>query len=63
MFGSEHFRKQVGLLTFTPSVSEWCEKTNAIGMYSEMGKPDGTYAHKDIAFEFASAISPVFLKY
>ena len=34
----EQFRKQVGLLTFTPSVSEWCEKTNAIGMYSKMGK-------------------------
>lgn len=29
VFQSEHFRKQVGLLTFTPSVTEWCEKTNA----------------------------------
>ena len=63
VFESEHFRKQVGLLTFTPSVSEWCEKTNAIGMYSKMGKYGGTYAHKDIAFEFASAISPVFKLY
>ena len=63
MFESEHFRKQVGLLTFTPSVSEWCEKTNAIGMYSKMGKYGGTYAHKDIAFEFASAISPMFKLY
>ena len=34
----EQFRKQVGLLTFTTSVSEWCEKTNAIGMYSKMGQ-------------------------
>lgn len=63
VFESEHFRKQVGLLTFTPSVSEWCEKTNAIGMYSKMGKYGGTYAHKDIAFEFASSISPVFKLY
>lgn len=43
VFGSEHFRKQVGLLTFTLSVSEWCEKTNAIGMYSKIGKYGGTY--------------------
>ena len=63
VFESEHFRKQVGLLTFTPSVTEWCEKTNAIGMYSKRGKYGGTYAHKDIAFEFASAISPVFKLY
>lgn len=63
VFESEHFRKQVGLLTFTPSVSEWCEKTNAIGIYSKRGKYGGTYAYKDIAFEFASAISPVFKLY
>lgn len=63
MFESEHFRKQVGLLTFTPSITEWCERTNAIGMYSKLGKYGGTYAHKDIAFEFASAISPVFKLY
>lgn len=63
VFESEHFRKQVGLLTFTPSVSEWCERTGAIGIYSKMGKYGGTYAHKDIAFEFASAISPVFKLY
>ena len=63
VFESEHFRKQVGLLTFTPSVTEWCERTNAMGIYSKMGKYGGTYAHKDIAFEFASAISPVFKLY
>lgn len=63
VFESEHFRKQVGLLTFTPSVTEWCERTNAIGIYSKMGKYGGTYAHKDIVFEFASAISPVFKLY
>ena len=49
--------------TFTLSVTEWCEKTNAIGIYSKRGKYGGTYAHKDIAFEFASSISPVFKLY
>ena len=63
VFESEHFKKQVGLLTFTPSVSEWIEKTNAIGLYVKKGRYGGTFAHKDIAFEFASAISPVFKLY
>ena len=45
------------------SVTEWCERTNAIGIYSKRGKYGGTYAHKDIAFEFASSISPVFKLY
>ena len=57
------FRKSAGLHTFTLSVTEWCYKTNAIGIYSKRGKYGGTYAHKDIAFEFASAISPVFKLY
>lgn len=63
VFESEHFIKQVGLLTFTPSVSEWASKTNAIGIYVKKGKYGGTYAHKDIAFEFASSISPIFKLY
>ena len=58
VFESEHFKKQAGLLTFTPSVSEWVEKTNALGLYVKRGKYGGTYA-KDIAFEFASVISLV----
>lgn len=57
------FRKSAGLHTFTLSVTEWCERTNAIGIYSKRGKYGGTYAHKDIAFEFASAISPIFKLY
>ena len=57
------FRKSAGLHTFTLSVTEWCDKTNAIGIYSKRGKYGGIYAHKDIAFEFASAISPVFKLY
>ncbi|MDO4451574.1 MAG: KilA-N domain-containing protein [Lachnospiraceae bacterium] len=63
VFESEHFKKQAGLLTFTPSVSEWIEKTNAVGLYVKRGRYGGTYAHKDIAFEFASAINPVFKLY
>ena len=63
VFESEHFRRNVGLLTFTPSITEWVEKTNAKGIYVKRGKYGGTYAHKDIAFEFASAISPVFKLY
>ncbi len=54
------FKGEAGLHTFTLSVTEWCSKTNAIGIYSKRGKYGGTYAHKDIAFEFASSISPVF---
>ena len=63
VFKSEQFKKQAGLLTFTPSVSEWVSETNAIGLYVNRGKYGGTYAHKDIAFEFAYAISPVFKLY
>lgn len=57
------FKNQAGLHTFTLSPSEWVEKTNAIGIFVKKGKYGGTYAHKDIAFEFASAISPVFKLY
>ncbi len=63
VFESEHFKKQAGLLTFTPSVSEWIDQTGAIGLFVKKGRYGGTFAHKDIAFEFASAISPVFKLY
>ena len=48
VFKSEQFKKQAGLLTFTPSVSEWVSETNAIGLYVNRGKYGGTYAHRDI---------------
>lgn len=63
VFESERFKKDVGLVTFTPSVSEWVEKTDAIGLFVKKGRYGGTFAYKDIAFEFASAISPVFKLY
>ncbi len=56
----DHFKMQAGLPSFVLSTSEWVEKTNAIGIYVKNGKYGGTYAHKDIAFEFGSAISSVF---
>lgn len=59
----DHFKQQAGLHTFVLSVSEWIKKTNAIGMFVKKGRYGGTFAHKDIAFEFASAISPVFKLY
>ena len=59
----DHFKQEAGLHTFVLSVSEWIEKTDAIGLYVKKGRYGGTFAHKDIAFEFASAISPVFKLY
>ena len=59
----DYFKKEAGLPTFTISVSNWVESTNAIGILSRKGKYGGTYAHKDIAFEFGAAISPVFKLY
>ena len=48
----DHFRMQAGLPNFVMSVSEWIEKTNAIGIIVKKGRYGGTYAFKDIAFEF-----------
>lgn len=56
----DHFKSQAGLPSFVMSVSEWVEKTLAIGIVVKKGKYGGTYAHKDIAFEFGSAISVPF---
>ena len=60
---SDHFKMQAGLASFTLSVSEWIEATNAIGIIVKKGKYGGTFAHKDIAFEFGSAISVSFKLY
>jgi hypothetical protein len=56
----DHFKMRAGLNSFVLSVSEWIEKTNAIGFIVKKGRYGGTYAHKDIAFEFGSAISAPF---
>ena len=59
----DHFRKQAGLPSFVMSVSEWIENTDAIGIIVKQGRYGGTYAYKDIAFEFCSAISVAFKLY
>ena len=63
VFEFDNFRKSAGLPSFVLTVKQWTEKTNAIGIVSRSGRYGGTYAHKDIAFEFGSAISPVFKLY
>ncbi len=57
------FRKQAGLNSFALTPKQWIEKTNAIGIISKSGRYGGTFAHKDIAFEFASWISIEFKLY
>ena len=57
------FRKQAGLNSFTLTPRQWIEATGAIGIISKPGRYGGTYAHKDIAFEFASCISVEFKLY
>lgn len=57
------FKNEAGTHYFTMSPQRWIEETNAIGIISKSGKSGGTYAHPDIAFEFASWISPEFNLY
>lgn len=59
----EGFRKEAGLNAFTLSPKKWIEATHAIGIMSKSGRYGGTYAHKDIAFKFASWISVEFELY
>lgn len=54
------FRTEAGLNSFTMSPNKWIESTNAIGIKSSAGRYGGTFAHRDIAFEFASWISAEF---
>lgn len=57
------FRNQAGLNAFTMSPTKWIEGVNAIGIVTKAGRYGGTYAHSDIAFEFASWISAEFKLY
>jgi hypothetical protein len=59
----EGFRKEAGLNAFTLSPMKWVNVTNAIGITVKAGRGGGTFAHKDIAFEFASWISNEFKLY
>ncbi len=65
-FNSPEFggiKNEAGLNRFILSVKQWTEKTNSKGIIAKAGRYGGTYAHKDIAFEFASWVSPQFKLY
>jgi len=60
----DRFKTQVGLNSFKLSPKQWIDATNAIGLISKAGRyGGGTFAHKDIAFEFGSWLSPEFKLY
>jgi hypothetical protein len=59
----DRFRKEAGYNAFTLSPQKWINNTNAIGIVSKSGRYGGTFAHSDIAFEFASWISAEFKLY
>ncbi len=59
----DSFRNEAGTNAFTLSPQRWIEKTNAIGIISKSGRYGGTYAHSDIALEFASWVSAEFKLY
>jgi hypothetical protein len=59
----EAVKKQAGLNSFVLTPQKWIESTEAIGIISKSGRYGGTYAHKEIAFEFASWVSVEFKLY
>ena len=59
----EGIKNEAGLNRFILSVKQWVEKTNSCGIIAKAGRYGGTYAHKDISFEFASWVSPQFKLY
>ena len=59
----EGVKNRAGLDSFVLTSKKWIEETNAIGLVSKAGRYGGTFAHKDIAFEFASWISVEFKLY
>ncbi|HEX7753939.1 MAG TPA: KilA-N domain-containing protein [Niabella sp.] len=59
----DRFKKEAGSNAFTLSPQKWIEATGAIGIISKSGRYGGTFAHTDIAFEFASWVSPEFKLY
>lgn len=59
----EGIRNQTGSATFVLTITDWVQSTAAIGIRAKVGRYGGTYAHKDIAFEFLSYLSPTFKLY
>ena len=65
IFNSTEFggiKNEAGTNRFAISVKKWIDKTNAIGLQAKAGRYGGTFAHKDIAFEFGAWLSPEFKK-
>ena len=60
---ADRFRIDSVKNSFTLSVSKWVKETEAVGIYSEKGRYGGTYAQKDIAYQFTMWLSPVFQLY
>ena len=59
----EGIKNEAGRNSFYPSAKKWSDLTGAIGLQAKAGRYGGTYAHKDIAFEFGSWLSPEFKLY
>ncbi len=59
----EGIRNQTGAATFVLTVTDWVQQTGAVGIHSKQGRYGGTFAHRDIAFEFLSYLSPTFKLY
>ena len=59
----EGFRNRAGLNSFVLTTKQWTQKTQTLGLFAKAGRYDGTFAHNDIAFEFASWISVEFKLY
>lgn len=59
----ERIKNEAGLNRFSLSVKKWNEKVNGVGLIAKAGRYGGTYAHKDIAFEFGAWLSPEFKLY
>jgi hypothetical protein len=59
----DQFKNEAGANAFVLSPQKWISATNAVGMTSKSGRYGGTFAHKDIAFEFATWVSPEFKLY
>lgn len=61
--GFEGIRNRAGLNRFSLSVRQWTKETNGVGVIAKAGRYGGTFAHRDIAFEFGSWLSPEFKLY
>lgn len=59
----EYIKSQTGSATFVLTISDWMERTGAVGIRAKTGRYGGTFAHRDIAYEFLSYLNPTFKLY